>query len=303
MKIQQLTILIVSSIALFSCNNKHFDESVENMNKGALDLYADESYRNIMDELVKSYENVYPESKINIRYASEKDVLNAMMNGTTHMIVTGKKLLPGEMEKIEQTNKMKPTVSKVATEAIAIITSLNNPDTIFDFDAFLTIKSGQSDLNYVNKKYVFVKGQSSFVNQITGNAAENLTNMFSLDKADTLINYISKTNDSYGFISFALISDTDEPATKEILKKIKVMYVAQTDSTGVKKVYDLSQSSIAANEYPLQRSITIVKGNMAQSLGTGFVNFMYRSKASRIFLKAGLIPVVMPGRELLIKEE
>lgn len=303
MRIYQAAIFIMLCCTIFSCNNKHFDESVENMNKGELDLYADESYRGIMDELVKSYENVYPESKIRINYASENEVLKAMLNGTTHMIVTGKKLTPAEFSKIEQTNKMQPTLSVVAKEAIAIITSINNPDSVFDFDAFLTIQSGRGDENYVNKKYVFVKGQSSFVNQITGNAAEKITNMFSLDKTDTLINYISKTSDSYGFISFAQISDTDEPATKELLKKIKVMYVAQNDSSGAKKVYDLSQSSIAANEYPLQRSITVVKGNMSQSLGTGFVNFMYRSKASRIFLKAGLIPVVMPGREILIKEE
>lgn len=303
MKVHQLIFILISCTIFFSCNNKHFDESVENMNKGELDLLADESYRSILDELVKSYENVYPESKIHVTYASENEVMKAMLSGNSRMIVTGKKLLPAELAKIEQVNKMKPTVSAVATEAIAIITSINNPDSVFDFDAFLTNNSTHNDENFVNKQYVFVKGQSSFVNQITGTGTQNPSNMFSLDKEDTIINYVSHNKDAYGFISFALISDTDDQKTKDILKKIKVMYVAKTDSTGAKKIYDLSQSSIAANEYPLQRSITVIRGNMSQSLGTGFVNFMYRSKASRIFLKAGLIPVVMPGREILIKEE
>ncbi len=301
-KIGLIILLGCTALIISSCSNKHFDESVENMNKGEISIYADDAYQSIVSELVKSYENVYPESKINVTFASEKAVIEAMMSGKTRMMITGKQLTQAEQDKIEQANEIKPQINPIATEAIAIITSVESPDSVFDFDAFMTSRKNAGAKLPVNNKYVFVKGQTSFVNQITGGTTGNLSDLFSLESADTLIRYISQTTNSYGFISFAMISDMDDPAAREILNQIKVLKVMKQDSTGVKRVYELSQSSIAANEYPLQRSIYVVKGNMAQSLGTGFVNFMYRSKASRIFLKAGLIPAVMPERQLLIKE-
>ena len=92
----------------------------------------------------------------------------------------------------------------------------------------------------------------------------------------------------------------DDPGMKEIVGNIRVASVAKKDSSGTRVVYELSQSSIAAKKYPLQRKVNVVVGNIPELLGTGFVNFMYRSKASRIFLKAGLVPEKMPERQVKI---
>jgi phosphate transport system substrate-binding protein len=295
--------IVLFAVAILSCKQKHFDESVENMNKGEIALFVDDNYRTIVGELIQSYENVYPEAKIHATYAAEKQVLDAMVSGKARMIITGKTLSAAERAKIEAVNEVEPQISKIATEAIAVITSLQAPDTAFDLDAFIASrKADQYTGADETQRYVFVRDQASFLQQLLGGDAANLSGLFSLPSADTLINYIRQTEDSYGFISFALISDPDDPQTKEILQHIKVLRIAQSDSAGMTRTYELSQASIAANEYPLQRHIYIVKGNMAQPLGTGFVNFMFRSKASRIFLKAGLIPAVMPERQLLIKE-
>jgi len=295
---------VIIILFMVSCKQKHFDESIENMNKGEITLYADEAYQQIIDELVKSYENVYPEAKINVTYASEQEVMNNMFSGAARMMISGKKLSAEEIAAIESANKMRPQVSAIASEAIAVITSISNTDTTFDYDEFAKSRKQGYTGDFDNKKFVFLSRRMSLINQVIGegSADASLSNMFSLDNTDTLINYVKQTNDSYGFISFAEISDTDDPATAELLRHIRVLPISKTDSLNNKKVYELSQSTLAIGDYPLKRSIYIVKGNMAQSLGTGFVNFMYRSKASRIFLKAGLIPAVMPEREFMIKE-
>jgi phosphate transport system substrate-binding protein len=128
------------------------------------------------------------------------------------------------------------------------------------------------------------------------------SNMFSLGNVDTVVGYIAKNPTAIGFISFAAISDIDEPAAQAILQRVKVLPVAKADSLGKKIVIPMSQSTIASNDYPFQRYVTVVKGNTPELLGTGFVNFLYRSKASRIMLKAGLVPEKMPERQIKIVE-
>lgn len=52
----------------------------------------------------------------------------------------------------------------------------------------------------------------------------------------------------------------DDPTAQAILEGVKVLSVSKTNAEGIKQVYELSQSTIATNSYPLQRSVTVVKG-------------------------------------------
>lgn len=89
------------SVAINSgCSSKKsFDPDVEYMNKGTLNIYADESYRVLVDELIQSHENVYPGSDIIPTYTSDAELLTAMLNDKTRMVITAepspnKKLMP-----------------------------------------------------------------------------------------------------------------------------------------------------------------------------------------------------------------
>ncbi len=294
--------LVLMGISFMRCSSGSFDKDVENMNKGEIMIYADASYTSLVGELIKSYENVYPEAKIKATYASDREILDAFLQNKTQMIVTGRELNATELAALEKTHKFVPEQFKIATEAIAVITSENNPDSVFDMNEFIKSRNPGYTGKYQNINFVFNKANGSMINQLIENEGASLLNMFSLDNKDTLASYIASNDNAIGFISFAEISDMDDPAAQSILKGVKVMSVSKTDLKGITKEYDLSQSTIATNSYPLQRSVTVVKGNIAQLLGTGFVNFLYRSKASRIILKAGLIPAKMPEREIKIVE-
>lgn len=295
--------LLVLGFSFSRCSNSgSFDKDVENLNKGEIVIYADESYTTLVGELIKSYENVYPEAKIKATYGSDKEILDAFLQNKTQMIITGRELNSTELAALEKTQKFEPEQFKIATEAIAVITSSNNPDTVFDMDEFIKSRKPGYTGKYQNTNFVFNKANGSMINQLIEGEGASLLNMFSLDNKDTLASYISANENAIGFISFAEISDMDDPTAQAILEGIKVLSVSKTDEKGVEKVYDLSQSTIATNSYPLQRSVTVVKGNIAQLLGTGFVNFVYRSKASRIILKSGLIPAKMPERQIKVVE-
>lgn len=284
------------------CKSKSFDNDVANLNKGELFIYADESYKSLVEELIKSYENVYPESKVSAIFGTDFAIMDAMLHDKTRMIITGRVLTEKEIEAIQQTNEIAPEQFTIAKEAVAIITSMNNTDSIFDLDEFIKSRKDNYTGRYKDVKFVFNKENASMISQLTGESTSSVTNMFSLENTDTLSAYIAATNNTIGFIAFAEISDTDDPKARKVMEGNKVLSVSKTDSTGLKITYELSQSSIAMNAYPLQRPVNIVRGNVSQLLGTGFVNFMFRDKAGRIILKAGLIPAKMPERNIRIVE-
>lgn len=293
--------LLLLPLAEWGCKSKSFDQRTENLNKGEMTIYADNSYQSLANELVKSYENVYPESKIHIVCGSDQEILDALLADKARMMITGRVLTKDELAALAKVNEIEMEQFPVGKEAIAIITSKNNPDSLFDMDEFLRSRQPGYSGKYANTNFVFNRSNESMLKKMIGNNVQ-FTNMFSLDGTDTLTHYVAATDNAFGFISFAEIADTDDPDVKALLQIINVVSVAKTDSTGNKKITALSQSTLADKTYPFQRTVMIVKGNVPQLLGTGFVNFMYRSKASRILLKAGLVPEKMPERLINIVE-
>lgn len=304
MKTNKYIVLLLSA-TLFAAGcgqSKSFDKDVENLNKGTLSIYADESYKVLLDELIQSYENVYPESDITPTYGSDATILDAMLKDKTRMMVTGRVLSENELAALEKVNGVAIKQFTIGKEAIAVITSQKNTDSIFNIDEFIaSTKPGYAG-KYEKTGFVFNTKNTGMIKQLIGDAGGNYKNLFSLDNTDTLVAYIAANPEAIGFISFAEISDFDDPNAQQLLNGNKVLAVAKTDSTGKSIVTELSQSTIMTNKYPLLRSVNVVKGNTSQLLGTGFVNFLYRSKASRIILKAGLIPEKMTERKINIVE-
>lgn len=293
---------LIMSVAINSgCSSKKsFDPDVEYMNKGTLNIYADESYRVLVDELIQSYENVYPGSDIIPTYTSDAELLTAMLNDKTRMVITGRTLTKQEIDAISKVNELVPKQYVIGKEAIAVITSINNTDSIFNIDEFIKSRAQGYRGIYSETSFVFNKQNTDMIAQLLGYQNNNFTNLFSLDNTDTLVAYIAANPKAIGFMSFAELSDTDDPAVAALLKTNKILAVSKADTNGAAIVTDLSQSTLATNKYPLLRNVTVIKGNTSELLGTGFVNFLYRSKASRIMLKAGLIPEKMTERQIQV---
>lgn len=299
-----LTYMSLACMAIFgfsACKDKSFDSRTENMNKGTITIYAEAEYRVLVEELIQSYENVYPESDIQPVFGTDAEVMDALLQDKARMAFIGHALSEKQIKAMAKQQEIEPEQFLIGREAIAIIASYDYPDSIFYFDAFLQGKTGESGNASFTPQYVFNAENSNMITQLLGGSNAH-DGMFSLSNADTVIGYVARNPKAVGFISFAAISDFDDPEVQEILSKVQVLQVAHRDSTGKEIVTPLSQSTIATREYPFQRYVTVVKGNTPELLGTGFVNFLYRSKASRIMLKAGLVPEKMPERQVKIVE-
>jgi phosphate transport system substrate-binding protein len=60
------------------------------------------------------------------------------------------------------------------------------------------------------------------------------------------------------------------------------------------------QDDLSLEGNPFVRSIYIIRKNNKTDLGTGFASFIMSDKGQRIILKLGILPVIIPGREIHI---
>ncbi|MBC8173777.1 MAG: substrate-binding domain-containing protein [Chitinophagales bacterium] len=298
---------VVFFILSAGCKQKQRHVSpIQNINQGSIQIASDVNYQSLTSELIKSYENVFDSARITATYASGQDVIQSFLKNEAQLIIIGRNLTPAELNNAEIAHTLRPKENIIAYEGIAIVTGLQTPDSIFDMDAFIGTIRDKKMNQYTGKQFIFQNERSGTLQYLfekTGIQGAALDNMFAMDTLDSFLRYLNQNTNAIGFLSYAQISDKDDPEMKEILKQVKILSVVHTDSTGKRMISELSQSTIATNEYPLVRPINVVVGNISERVGSGFVNFLLKTKSARIFLKAGLIPVVIPERQIFINQE
>lgn len=306
---RSLHFAVVFGICTFfmsSCTNGNKRDIVNtNIDSDTLPVMADENYLQLVNELIKSYENVFDTVRVEARFAGEQQTVNAFLHDSTHMIILGRNLEAAEVEAATKAQGLTPQQNTIAYEAIAVVCGRTSADSIFDLDAFRQQRQGTVN-KYTGKDFIFEQAGGSALTYLflkTGLPKDATQNMFAIDSLQKFTDYLAANDNSIGFLSYAQISDQDDPAVRELLNTIKLLPVVHTDTSGKRMVVQLSQSSIATGEYPFVRPIVIIAGNFSQRIGTAFVNFLYKSKSARIFLKAGLVPYQIPEREFLIKDE
>ncbi|MBC8046146.1 MAG: substrate-binding domain-containing protein [Fimbriimonadaceae bacterium] len=275
-------------------------------NFGAAQITCDENYKSLTDELIKSYENVFDSTDIEASYVTEQDAIDLFLKDSIQLMMIGRNLSEAELNNASITQGLRPKQNIIAYEAIAVIASTEMPDSIFDLDAFIQNSSAGVKNKYTDTKFIFENAKSgtlAYLFNTTGLQQPSTQNMFAVDSLEAFMQYLKTDKNAIGFLSFAQLSDNDDPVVKDILKEIKILKVVHTDTTGVRMIAELSQSTIATKEYPLVRPINVVVGNISERVGMGFVNFLYKQKSARIFLKAGLIPSQIPERQILINED
>ena len=180
----------------------------------------------------------------------------------------------------------------MAQDAIAIIVHKNFSDSTISIQQLKQLLKG-NDSNYVKGKHINVV----FDNQNSGNTRhlkDSLLpkinfgkNCSALKNTPELITSISQNSLSIGICDFAWLSDRDDVTTKAFLKNVKILAVSKKD---FEKAYMPDQSNIATHDYPLLRTICIIRRSSEFTLGKGIETFIAGPVGQLMFLKQGLPP-------------
>ena len=129
---------------VFSCKDK--DRSLEHLDgivQGKIDILVDETFLPIIADQVQVFENVY-DAKITLLPKSENEALVALSQGKAKVIVLSRKLNVAE-EVMFKNRKLIPKVTKIGKDAIALIKSKSDNDTLVNLQDVLNFMKGEKN--------------------------------------------------------------------------------------------------------------------------------------------------------------
>lgn len=283
--------LIVLTLFLFSCGLKDDITKKDSPTSGKVDLFFDEGLTLHIKNQIYTFKTTYKNADITLRSSNEKECIEALYNDSSKVIAISRELTKTEMEKFKAIN-VYPQTSVVAGDAIALIVSKDFADSTISLPELVELLKG-NDSTFIKGKHiniVFDNANSGSTRHLKDSLIPFQSfgkNCSGLKTTEELIKTISSNSKSIGVCDYAWLSDKDDNMTKEFLKTVKILAVSNKNN---EVAYMPDQSNIATKNYPLCRSICIIRRSAEFSLGKGIETFIAGPSGQLMFLKQGLPP-------------
>ena len=291
-------ILLAFLFFIVACNQTNKQENDnETILKGKTKVLVDETFKPVIEDQIMIFESKY-DAKISLLAKSETEVILALVKDTANIAVLSRTLTPQEL-KIFENKKITPRITKIATDAIAFIANQKNNDTIIALQDVVAFMQGKPNQNI--KGLVFDNPNSSsvrYMNELAGLKTIPKTGIYSFKTNEEVIKFVASNE---GMIGIVGVNWLMQPALNrvEIVKSVQVLSVKGIEK---KDYFSPTQNNIAEGKYPLARDLYIVNCQGYSGLGMGFASFVAGDIGQRIILKSGLLPVKMPGRNIIIRK-
>jgi phosphate transport system substrate-binding protein len=293
-------LILVSVCALLAmCNQKvQENENNESILKGSATVLVDETLLPIMEDQVAVFESSY-DAKVKLVPKSESEIISSLVNEKSGIVVLTR-ILTEEENKIFQQKKINPKITKFATDAIAFISHKSINDTLVDLKNVIEFMQGKTSTGI--KGLVFDNPNSStvrYMNELAGIKSTPENGVYSFKTNEEVIKFVAQNEGVIGILGINWLSQP-MPAMQKYVDKVNILSVKGLSS---QKYYAPSQNNIAEGTYPLARDLFIVNCQGYTGLGMGFASFVAGDIGQRIILKSGLLPTMIPGRKIKIRNK
>jgi phosphate transport system substrate-binding protein len=294
---KRLWIVSLFGVILFNaCKNAPATtETVNSWEQGQAVIPADENLQDILAQFSDAFVNEFPKTEIGFDYQSNDSLVSKFVAGHIHSMIITRLLTDNESEFSTMAQKIRINQQVFAYSGIALIANNAFADSVIDLDQLNTILAGNS------VAIVFDNAQSGIAKYVMQKLFLDpalVKNAKSAGNVESVIKYVEGNKDAIGFIPFSYISDPDRKSVQEILNRTRLLDVEWNDT-----VRSISQESIALDEYPLRVPLNMVLGGQYEPVVDGFKSYLFKERAAKILLKAGLVPVNIPARNYNLQEE
>ena len=282
---------IILSLFIFSCGLKEDITKKDSPTSGKTIFFYDEGLTLHVKNQIYTFQTTYKYADIILRTSNEKACIEALYNDSSKVIAISRELTKKELAQFQAKNIF-PQTSIVASDAIAFIVSKEFKDSIISIKQFTELLKG-NDSTFISGQHiniVFDNANSGSTRQLkdsllpSQNFGKNCT---ALNNTTELIKAISENPKAIGVCDYAWLSDKDDNTTKAFLNMVKILAVSKNNN---EISYMPDQSNIATKNYPLCRTICIIRRSAEFSLGKGIETFIAGPTGQLIFLKQGLPP-------------
>lgn len=296
MNIKYFFYYLLIIVLISACQSNSEKQNKDDWNTGTITIPTDENLKDIAEQLVEVYEHEYEQATIKLNFQPQDKIINDFINGKITSMIINRNLTQKEIELSSNNQETKVIENILAYNAIALIANKNFKDSTIQMSAIKSYLLPNSSIKLVfdNKQ----SGIPKFIMQQENLDVALFKNALVVNNTNEVIQYVSSNTSAIGFITFNYISDVDAKSTQEILSKVKVLSVSKNDT-----IMSISQQSIYDGTYNLAQPISIVLGKNAEVLNVAFVNWLVKERAAKILLRAGLVPKVMPNRNMNIVDE
>lgn len=297
-KVFYIVLIVSFFVFIYSCMNKDKNIKIETLNQGKAIILVDETLLPIIEDQKQVFESQY-NATLTLIGKSESEIVQLLSQNKFQIAVLARELSANESEIFVQ-KKIKPRLNPFLKDAIAFISNKKNNDSIIDLEKIVDFIKNKDNKSF--KGLVFDNPNSSTVRLIKElSNVETLPKdkIFSFKTNNEVIQFVEKNDGMVGVVGVNWLS---EPSLKmkSSVDNIKVLSV-KSKSDG--KFYKPSQDNIASGLYPLTREIKLINYQASAGLGMGFAKFLRNDIGQRIILKSGLVPVIMPNRNIKIRNQ
>jgi phosphate transport system substrate-binding protein len=313
---------LVASLVLGACGDAHDPYKDDLTTEGHVLILADEDLRDLVEAERFMFESIYTNAQLDIRYLPEAELLKAVMNDSVRCWI-GTVQPGGEQEAYYAQRQVKAHVVPIAMDGIAVVVNKEQP---LEKIAKGTLRSILFHCSQKGTTWSYVERREPFADDViealcVGSGSGVLRTAFdtligdreygqihagALLSLEAVIAQVERDKDYVGLVSFAGLSDLDDPVIRSLRERIRLVPVTALDSAENDNDPDPfpgilpNQSTLADGSYPLRRPVYMVLCEGKSGLGTGFVSFVANHKGQRIILKHGLAPHNVPPREIEI---
>lgn len=262
----------------------------------------DESLISIIKEQEEVFNSSYPNSEINLVPTSEILAVNSLIKGEADFAILTRTLTEEENIGFKQ-RSITPRVFPAASEGLVLVVAENGKDSTIRMEDILELLQGEKAAGYnglifadINSSAFRQLKELSGLQKISGAYVKEVGNNENLMK--TVIKEVGMIG-VLGYDEYRTLKKTFSE-----INKIRILSVQNSIGKNAdNKFYQPTQSNFALGTYPLARTIYVLNYQPRRGVGIGWSAFLTGDRGQRIFLKAGLLPNTMPGREIIIRDK
>lgn len=281
-------LLLLVSVTLISCCE---EKKTNWLQEYEVEIAIDETFKPILSEAIHQFNMRYVEADVKPYYVSEDSAIHMLLDDSVRCCVATRRLTDLEQQIVKQRvgHVMHATI---ASDAIALVVSKDNPDTLITVDELRDIVSGKitrwEQLERGQKKgeikVVFDDSRSSTVRYMTDSLCRNKKLEGNLYAQGSNLEAIQAARENENVIAVVGVDWLRKDSVIKSFYDLDVNVMMVSKKGGKEADYFRPyQYYIATGNYPLVRSVYVITSDpRRQSLVKNFYYFMKGNRGQLI---------------------
>jgi phosphate transport system substrate-binding protein len=294
--------LIIGCIlpALTSCENKPSEASEYISDKDTFTILCDPSWESIIRSFIVTYDGLNAHQSIKLLVKPESECIQELLTNNHSTVFVSRSFTKEERTFLES-NQWTIEDDTLCYDGLAWIVPRSFPKdsiTVKEIQELFERGTFQGQLYSIQLNST----GSSIANYLSAyfGVPPSVKHIYTGGTDEEILNRITQSNQSIACISSSWLVNLEEPKHRSYLSAVKLLKIISPKD---QKAYFPFQNDLALGMYPFKRVLRVLNHDARSGLGTAFASFLMHERGQRAFLKAGLLPYKIPGREVEFKTQ